>query len=302
VAWGRSVTNRWSGSKTISRAAPPALRLCLFAHIPLWTIYPNWGWGTDDSEQALSYVKRFGSVTVLNGHIHQIMQKVEGKVSFHAAMSTAFPQPAPGSAPSAGPLKVPADQLQKVLGITDVNYLVSGRSLAVVDSPLADSGSSVFRKSQRPRWSSTQVLREPPTIRSPNGENQGRKSNCKGNRAMKRNSVWVASFTASVIIAIVLLVAGSPTVTANDQPSAANAAVNIDNFVFGPQTITVPVGATVTWTNKDDIPHTSVSTEGIFKSKVLDTDEKFSYTFTKAGTYPYYCTIHPKMTGKVVVQ
>src|SRR5437660_12824517 len=119
---------------------------------------------------------------------------------------------------------------------------------------------------------------------------------------MTRNSFWVASLTASVIIAIVLLVAGSPTVTANDQPSAANAEVKIDNFVFGPQTITVPIGATVTWTNKDDIPHTSVSTEGVFKSKVLDTDEKFIYTFTKAGTYSYYCTIHPKMTGKVVVQ
>jgi plastocyanin len=122
------------------------------------------------------------------------------------------------------------------------------------------------------------------------------------NRTMKRNSVWVASFTASVVIAIVLLIAGSPSVTASDQPSAANAAVNIDNFVFGPQTITVPVGATVTWTNKDDIPHTSVSTDSVFKSKVLDTDDKFSYTFTKTGTYPYYCTIHPKMTGKVVVQ
>ena len=119
---------------------------------------------------------------------------------------------------------------------------------------------------------------------------------------MKRNSVWVASFTASVIIAIALLVAGSPTVKANDQPSAASAEVKIDNFVFGPPTITIPVGATVTWTNKHDIPHTSVSTEGVFKSKVLDTDEKFSYTFTKAGTYSYYCTIHPKMTGKVVVQ
>jgi plastocyanin len=140
------------------------------------------------------------------------------------------------------------------------------------------------------------------TIRSANSEYQERKSNRKGNRTMKRNSVWVASFTASVIIAVVLLVAGSASVTANDQPSAANASVNIDNFVFGPQTITVPVGATVTWTNKDDIPHTSVSTDGVFKSKVLDTDEKFSHTFTKAGTYPYYCTIHPKMTGKVVVQ
>jgi plastocyanin len=119
---------------------------------------------------------------------------------------------------------------------------------------------------------------------------------------MKRNNVWVAGFAASVVIAMVLLLAGSPNVTANDQAAAANVAVNIDNFVFGPQTITVPVGATVTWTNKDDIPHTSVSTEGVFKSKVLDTDEKFSYTFTRAGTYPYYCTIHPKMTGKVVVQ
>jgi len=79
---------------------------------------------------------------VLNGHIHQIMQKVEGKVSFHTAMSTAFPQPAPGTAPSAGPMKVPADQLQRVLGITDVNYVVSGRSLAIVDSPLVDSGAS----------------------------------------------------------------------------------------------------------------------------------------------------------------
>lgn len=119
---------------------------------------------------------------------------------------------------------------------------------------------------------------------------------------MKRNSIWIARFTASVGIGIALLGAGSPSVTAIDQPSVANVEVRIDNFVFGPQTITVPVGATVTWTNKDDIPHTSVSTEGVFKSKVLDTDEKFSYTFTKPGTYPYYCTIHPKMTGKVVVQ
>jgi plastocyanin len=143
-------------------------------------------------------------------------------------------------------------------------------------------------------------LRGPPTIR--NDENKEENQTVKGNSTMKRNSVWVASFTASVVIAIAQLVGGSPSVMASDQPSAANAAVNIDNFVFGPQTITVPVGATVTWTNKDDIPHTSVSTEGVFKSKVLDTDEKFSYTFTKAGTYSYYCTIHPKMTGKVVVQ
>ena len=119
---------------------------------------------------------------------------------------------------------------------------------------------------------------------------------------MTRTNVQLASLAMPVMIAMLLLLAASQTVTAKDQPSAANAAVKIDNFVFGPQTITVPVGATVTWTNADDIPHTSVSTEGVFKSKVLDTDEKFSYTFTKAGTYPYYCTIHPKMTGKVVVQ
>jgi plastocyanin len=104
------------------------------------------------------------------------------------------------------------------------------------------------------------------------------------------------------MIAMLLLVVGSPKVTANDQPSAADAEVKIDNFSFGPQALTVPIGATVTWTNRDDIPHTVVSTDGMFKSKVRDTDEKFAYTFTKAGTYPYYCSVHPKMTGKVVVQ
>jgi len=119
---------------------------------------------------------------------------------------------------------------------------------------------------------------------------------------MTKKIVYLASVVLPVLVAMVLLAAASSSVAANAQPLAATAGVKIDNFVFGPQTITVPVGTTVTWTNADDIPHTSVSTEGVFKSKVLDTDEKFSYTFTKAGTYPYYCTIHPKMTGKVVVQ
>jgi len=119
---------------------------------------------------------------------------------------------------------------------------------------------------------------------------------------MAKKNRWVASVAIPVLIGMLLLFAVSPTVKASEQPTAANAVVKIDNFVFGPQTLTVPVGTTVTWTNSDDIPHTSVSTEGVFKSKVLDTDDKFSYTFTKAGTYPYYCTIHPKMTGKVVVQ
>ena len=111
--------------------------IVLFAHIPLWSVYPEWGWGTDDSAQALSYLKRFGSVTVLNGHIHQTMQKVEGKVTFHTAMSTAFPQPAPGSAPSPGPMKVPDDKLRSLLGITDVNQIRGKHSLAIIDSPLA---------------------------------------------------------------------------------------------------------------------------------------------------------------------
>jgi len=109
----------------------------VFAHIPLWSVYPEWGWGTDDSAQALGYLKRFGSVTVLNGHIHQTMQKVEGNVTFHTAMSTAFPQAAPG-APGAGPgpMKVPAEKLSSVLGITDVNYIRGRHSLAIIDSTL----------------------------------------------------------------------------------------------------------------------------------------------------------------------
>ena len=111
--------------------------IVVFAHIPLWSVYPEWGWGTEDSAQALVYLKKFGSVTVLNGHIHQTLQKVEGKVTFHTAASTAFPQPAPGKADSPGPMKVPAEQLKSVLGITDVKYVQGQQALAVLDSPLA---------------------------------------------------------------------------------------------------------------------------------------------------------------------
>jgi len=111
--------------------------IVVFAHVPLWSVYPEWGWGTEDSAQALAYLKKFGSVTVLNGHIHQTMQKVEGNLTFHTAMSTAFPQPQPGKADSPGPMKVPADQLRSVLGIADVNYVRGQHSLAIVDSPLA---------------------------------------------------------------------------------------------------------------------------------------------------------------------
>jgi len=116
-----------------------SMPIVVFAHIPLWAVYPDWGWGTDDSEQALSYLKRFGSVTVLNGHIHQTMQKVEGNVTFHTAMSTAFPQPQPGTAPSPGPLKVPAEKLRSLLGVTDVNLVHGKHTLGIIDSPL-DSG------------------------------------------------------------------------------------------------------------------------------------------------------------------
>ena len=197
--------------------------IVVFAHIPLWTVYPDWGWGTDDSAQALSYLKRFGSVSVLNGHIHQVMQKVEGNVTFHTAMSTAFPQPAPGTAPSPGPMKVADDRLRKVLGLARMSLSAVNHPIAITDLPL-ESDSPV----------------------------------------------------------------GSGDVT-------------IDNFSFSPATTSVPVGATVTWTNRDDIPHTVVSTEQKFKSRVLDTDERFSFRFDGAGTYKYFCSIHPKMTGQIDV-
>jgi 3',5'-cyclic AMP phosphodiesterase CpdA len=118
--------------KGLSSSTP----IVVFAHIPLWTVYPEWGWGTEDGARALSYLQRFGSVTVLNGHIHQIMQKVEGNIAFHTARSTAFPQPAPGTAASPGPLKVPAGELRKLLGVTTVNFVPGRKPLAIVDTPL----------------------------------------------------------------------------------------------------------------------------------------------------------------------
>src|ERR1700744_5331393 len=110
--------------------------IVVFAHIPLWTVYPDWGWGTEDGAQALTYLKKFGSVTVLNGHIHQVMQKVEGNVTFHTARSTAFPQPAPGTAPSPGPMKVADDKLRGVLGIASINFKRNDQALAIIDTPL----------------------------------------------------------------------------------------------------------------------------------------------------------------------
>jgi plastocyanin len=229
----------------------------VFAHVPLWAAYPQWGWGTEDSAQALGLLKRFGSVTVLNGHIHQIMQKVEGNVSFHKAMSTAFPQPIPGTAPSAGPLKVPGDHLRQVLGITDVNFMAGSKHLAVVEASLAGT----------PVQEAEGVLRSAAAaLPAPSQQSQ----------AQSNQSAAAGS---------------GQTVQAS-----------IDNFAFTPKEITVKVGTTVRWTNKDDIPHTVTSDTKVFASPVLDSNQAFQYTFSSPGRFPYFCKLHPHMTGAVVVQ
>ncbi len=117
-----------------------------------------------------------------------------------------------------------------------------------------------------------------------------------------RKSVSIAVLTVALATGNGMVTIGQRSFVASAQQKPETTEVKIDNFSFGPATLTVPVGTTITWTNRDDIPHTVVSTDGVFKSKVLDTDEKFSFTFGKAGTYPYFCSIHPKMTGKVIVQ
>jgi len=132
--------------------------IVVFAHIPLWAAYPEWGWGTEDSQQALAYLKKFGSVSVLNGHIHQVMQKVEGNVTFHTAMSTAFPQPQPGTAPSPGPMKVPAEKLRSLLGVTNVDFLRGKHTLAIVDSPLDGASTTSSYHLGRPESGSESSL------------------------------------------------------------------------------------------------------------------------------------------------
>ena len=214
--------------------------IVVFAHIPLWSVYPDWGWGTDDAAQALTYLKRFGSVTVLNGHIHQVLQKVEGNITFHTAASTAFPQPKPGQAAGPGPMTVDPGVLRQYLGVTDVNYVAKHRSLAVIDMPLAVVGATAITTTAQDARS---------------------------------------------------------TITGGGQ------SISIDNFSFSPSVLTVAVGSTVKWTNHDDIPHNVVSVDNAFpKSKVLDTNDSYSYRFTKLGEYGYFCGIHPHMTGKVVVK
>jgi plastocyanin len=225
---------------------PASTPIVLFAHVPLWTVYPEWGWGTDDSQQALDLLKRFGSVTVLNGHIHQIMQKVEGNVTFHTAMSTAFPQPTPGTAPAPGPMKVEPEKLKSVLGITNVTFVPGRSTLAVVDATLSG---------------------EPPAFEAASHDAMMR-------RKTERKSITLA---------------------ANE--------IGIDNFQFTPAVLTVKAGTKVSWINNDDVPHLIVNTQNKFKqSGVLDTDQRFSTTLTKPGTYDYFCSLHPKMQGKVVVK
>src|SRR3954469_5928278 len=126
---------KWLKSDLAHR--PSSTPIVVFAHIPLWTVYADWGWGTDDSEQALRLLRRFGSVTVLNGHIHQITQKVEGRIAFHTARSTAFPQPVPGTAPSPGPLTVPKERLHDMLGITSASFVRGHERIALIDSTLS---------------------------------------------------------------------------------------------------------------------------------------------------------------------
>ncbi len=198
--------------------------MVVFAHIPLWSVYPEWGWATDDSTQALSYLRRFGSVSVLNGHIHQAMQKVEGHVTFHTAMSTAFPQPAPGSAPSPGPMKASDERLRQVVGLSRISLHGVDHPIAITDVPLEAETSAV----------------------------------------------------------------------------AAHEVV-VDNFSFAPEAAAVAVGTTVRWTNRDDVPHNIVRTDRQLKSQVPGTDEQFSYRFDRPGAYRYFCSLHPKMPGCVVV-
>jgi 3',5'-cyclic-AMP phosphodiesterase len=137
-AMGRLGPEQLSWLKSDLASLPASTPIVIFAHIPLWMVYPQWGWGTQDGAEALSYLKRFGSVTVLNGHIHQVVQKVEGNISFHTATSTAFPQPAPGAAPNAGPMIVPAGKLESVLGVINVQYIARHSHLAIIDSSLGD--------------------------------------------------------------------------------------------------------------------------------------------------------------------
>ncbi len=226
--------------------------IVVYAHVPLFTVYPEWGWGTDDGTRALAYLKRFGSVTVLNGHIHQTMQKVEGNVVFHTALSTAFPQPRPGTAPAPGPMVVPAGHLGDVLGIREVRYLPHHKHLAVVDDTLSGAAPAPIMAA---------------------GE------------AMARAAAHATS-------------------SASAQTTSGSAgAIGIDNFAFTPKVLRVAAGERITWTNHDDVPHRIQSANGKFApSSVLDTKGTYTLSLGKPGEYPYFCSLHPTMTGMIVVR
>ncbi len=218
--------------------------IVVYAHIPLWAVYPKWGWGTEDSEQALALLQRFGSVTVLNGHIHQVLQKVEGNITFHTAFSTAFPQPAPGTAESPGPLTVEPARLRSLLGLASVTYHQGQHALAIVDTPLGAAPSGPAAPSAAPQ----------------------------------------REHAAAAVVADGL-------------------AIRIDNFSFQPPELKVPRGGKVTWINADDVPHLIASADGKFRpSSALDTNDQYTLTLDRPGSYRYYCTLHPRMTGTIVVE
>src|SRR5689334_15894687 len=172
------------------------------------------------------------------------MQKVEGNVAFHTAMSTAFPQPTPGTAPAPGPMKVDAERLKSVLGITDVTFIPGRSALAVVDATLSG---------------------QPPAFEAASHDAMLRRQSERKNIVLGPNEI------------------------------------GIDNFKFGPPTLTVKAGTKVVWVNNDDVPHLIVSTQNKFRqSAILDTNQRFAVTLTKPGTYDYFCSLHPMMQGKIV--
>ena len=203
---------------------------------------PELGLGHRRWRPALALLKRFGSVTVLNGHIHQVMQKVEGNVTFHTARSTAFPQPAPGTAPSPGPMKVADDKLRALLGVASINFKPGDQRLAIIDTPL---------QGVQHRTMTMRIVRFPGLC------------------------AWVACCAS-----LRLCDCGCGRIA---HAGVTDAAVKIDNFTFAPARLTVKAGTTVTWTNHDDIPHTVAASTKAFKSKALDTDDKFSFTFSTSG-------------------
>jgi plastocyanin len=177
--------------------------------------------------------------------------------------STAFPQLAPGTAAGSGTDELPAGQLCSVLGITDVNSAQDATS-----------------------WRTHSSL----------------VTNSQGEMQIMKKKLFLSGLVVALPLALAAILILRPTQAKSEDTKASPMEVNVDNFTFGPDTLTVPANSKVTWVNKDDAPHVITSNDGLFKSRALDTDDTYSYTFTKAGTYSYYCSIHPKMVGKVVVQ